>query len=116
MIFIVSLFFGAMLSAAGMFAKQINSGYGSEFFDQRVQAYFTRLGILSNLIIPLLAVVLATILLGVQMGLIAGGLLMTGAFCVGLLRPSRKFKFVSALVGVPLLGLLFIIVLFVQSS
>lgn len=87
MLYFASLLFGAALAAAGLVAKQINSGPGMRLSNKNAHEYFTTLGALSGHVLPIAAVVAAMASQGLAAGLVAGLLMAVGAFGLGLLRP-----------------------------
>lgn len=109
---VAALILGACFATAGQFAKQINSTLGWQISKQTVHAYFTILGALSSLILPIIAVALAMIMDGVQDGLLAALMIVLGAFGIGLLRPSYYARLLLASFGVPLAAAIFIATLF----
>lgn len=109
MIFFTSFLLGATFGSAGLIAKQINSMAGMRIANRRVHNYMTLLGALSNLILPIIAILIASIAQGIGGGVMALLGMVIGAILLGMLRLPYYFKMMLAFFGVPLSGAIFLI-------
>jgi len=101
MLIVAALILGACFGTAGMFAKQLNSAAGMGISHKAWHGYFTMLGGLSNLILPIISIIIVMAMVGITDGLLAALMIAAGAFGAGLLRPSYYTKLLIALLGVP---------------
>ncbi|PZQ44091.1 MAG: hypothetical protein DI551_10840 [Micavibrio aeruginosavorus] len=111
MLFVASFLLGMAFASAGLIAKEINSSIGAQIANLRVHTYLTRLGVLSNLILPLLALGAAFAVRGVEGGGLAVLGLVAGAIFLGVLRLPYPFRLIIAVAGVPLMGIIFLVLL-----
>lgn len=111
MLLVAAFLLGMAFASAGLIAKDINRGPGTQISDRRIHMRLTTLGALSNLVLPAVAVVPAAIVQGIGgAGLAAFGLI-SGAFILGLLRLPYPIRMMLTLFGLPVMGLLFLVVL-----
>lgn len=105
-----ALFLGMSFGAAGLLAKQINSGIaGYKISSPAWHNYLTMLGRLSGFILPIIAIVIAAASSGLTGGIVTFGLLALGSIIIDLLNPSYQVKTLIALIGLPLSILLFVL-------
>jgi hypothetical protein len=109
MIIITALLLGMAFASAGMIAKEINSSIGAQIANERVHLYLTRLGMLSNLILPLLAAGLGFAVRGPEGGGLAVVGLIMGAIALGMLRLPYLFRLLIAVAGVPVAAILYLV-------
>lgn len=108
MILFAAIILGMTFGAAGLIAKSINSVAGAQIANRRMHAYLTRLGSLSNLVLPIVMICIAAAAQGVAGGCMAIVGLLLGAFLVGVLRLPYPFRLLLATVGVPIAMLIFL--------
>lgn len=108
MIIFTAFLLGMVFASAGLIAKEINSSMGAQIANVRVHVYLTRLGRLSNLILPLLAAGLAFAVRGPEGGGMALLGLIVGAIALGMLRLPYPFRLIIAVAGMPVVAIFYL--------
>lgn len=108
MLLITALILGMAFAASGLIAKEINSGAGAQIANKRIHKHLTLLGNLSNLVLPIICIVLASIAQGVAGGCMAIVGLVAGSFLLGTLSLPYHIRLIMALFGLPLAVVIFL--------
>jgi hypothetical protein len=112
MILIAAFILGVTLASAGTIAKNINSSIGAQIANRRIHTYLTVLGGLSNMVLPIIFIIMACTVQGAGEGGMALLGIVSGAIVLGMLRLPYPFRLLLSVFGVPLAGALFVIGLF----
>lgn len=112
MIFCAAFFLGMTFASAGGIAKTINSSFGAQIANRRVHEYLSWLGALSNLIFPVILVLIALLFKGMAGGGLAAAGVISGALGLGVMRLSYTTRLLFSVIGVPIgLAAFFLILL-----
>ena len=112
--FVMAFILGVAFATAGLLGKHINAslGMGWQLSRPKLHAYVTSLGSLSNLVLPIISIVMAMAVTGLANGLIVAVLMFAGAFSAGMLPIGFYGRTIVALLGLPVAILAFVASLF----
>ena len=106
MILIVALYLGIVFGITAVFGKQINSTLNFRTANRKMHLYFSILGGISNLLLPLGCIVLCFMSRGIGVGGVFIITMLVGSFLAGFVVRTYLLRQIVALLGVPS-GLIF---------
>ncbi len=113
MVFVAAFLLGMCFASAGLIAKQINSMPGMQIANRRVHEYLSWLGALSNLVLPIGVVIIASLVRQME-GVVSTGVgLLAGALMLGMLRLAYPLRMLLTVLGLPVAILFFLLSLFI---